>query len=63
MSEALADLLRPGRLTEVVDIGANPHGEDPPYKAMLAAGACRGSLAQGAGQRYTQLLARAGVPR
>ena len=41
MSETLAQLLRPDRITEVVDIGANPHGEDPPYKAMLAAGACR----------------------
>ncbi|MCM2329063.1 MAG: FkbM family methyltransferase [Lysobacter sp.] len=41
MIGTLADLLQPGRLTEVVDIGANPHGEDPPYKAMLAAGACR----------------------
>jgi FkbM family methyltransferase len=41
VSSALLDLLRPARLPEVVDIGANPHGEDPPYKAMLAAGACR----------------------
>lgn len=41
MSETLAALLAPARLTEVVDIGANPHGADPPYKAMLAAGACR----------------------
>lgn len=41
MSATLSDLLQPGRLTEIVDIGANPHGEDPPYKAMLAAGACR----------------------
>lgn len=65
MSGTLADLLRPERLTEVVDIGANPHGEDPPYKAMLAAGACRVTgfepqqdafarlvAAQGANERY-----------
>lgn len=39
--ESLSEILAPGRLTEIVDIGANPHGGDPPYKAMLAAGVCR----------------------
>jgi len=33
--------LSPGRLTEIVDIGANPIDGDPPYKAMLQAGLCR----------------------
>jgi FkbM family methyltransferase len=41
MSKTLLELLTPGRLTEVVDIGANPIDGDPPYKAMLAAGLCR----------------------
>jgi FkbM family methyltransferase len=37
----LADLLRPNRLTEVVDVGANPIDGDPPYKPMLVANLCR----------------------
>ena len=41
MSRALSDLLSPERITEVVDIGANPIDGDPPYKPMLAAGLCR----------------------
>jgi FkbM family methyltransferase len=36
----LCALLRPQRLTEIVDIGANPVG-DQPYKPMLDAGLCR----------------------
>jgi FkbM family methyltransferase len=38
--DALFQLLRPERLTAVVDIGANPIDGDPPYKDMLAAGLC-----------------------
>jgi FkbM family methyltransferase len=35
-------LVQPQRLTEVVDVGANPIDSEPlPYKAMLAAGLCR----------------------
>lgn len=41
MITALSELLSPQRLTEVVDIGANPIDGDPPYKRMLAAGLCR----------------------
>jgi FkbM family methyltransferase len=37
---ALSELLAPSRLTEVVDIGANPMGEPPPYTMMLSAGLC-----------------------
>lgn len=37
----LVDLLQPARLTEIVDIGANPIDGDPPYKDMLARGICR----------------------
>lgn len=36
----LIDLLRPVRLTQVVDVGANPIDGDPPYKALLASGGC-----------------------
>lgn len=41
MHRFLLDLLQPQRLTEVVDIGANPIDGDPPYLDMLKAGACR----------------------
>lgn len=41
MTTSLCALLRPQRLTEVVDIGANPAGVDPPYKPMLDIGLCR----------------------
>jgi len=40
LSTPLTELLRPQRLTEVADIGANPVG-DPPYKPMLDVGLCR----------------------
>jgi hypothetical protein len=41
MDSPLWEILKPQRLTEVVDIGANPIDGEPPYKAMLAAGLCR----------------------
>ena len=34
----LLDLLKPQRITEIVDIGANPIDGDPPYLPMLKAG-------------------------
>lgn len=34
----LVDLLKPQRIIEIVDIGANPIDGDPPYKPMLMAG-------------------------
>lgn len=37
----ILQLLAPERLTEVVDIGANPIDGDPPYKPLLDAGLCR----------------------
>jgi len=37
----MSEPLVPGRLTEIIDIGANPIDGDPPYKAMLKAGLCR----------------------
>lgn len=41
MNKAFADLLSAERLTEVVDVGANPIDGEPPYTPMLAAGLCR----------------------
>jgi FkbM family methyltransferase len=38
--DPLFQLLRPDRLTAVVDIGANPIDGDPPYKPMLERGLC-----------------------
>lgn len=39
--DRLSALLRPVRLTEVVDIGANPIDGDPPYKGMMQQTLCR----------------------
>ena len=41
MTRTLADFLSPRRLTEVVDVGANPIDGEPPYMPMLSAGLCR----------------------
>jgi FkbM family methyltransferase len=41
MNRSFFELLSPERLTEVVDVGANPVDGDPPYKPMLDAGLCR----------------------
>lgn len=38
--DPLSDLLRPDRLTAVVDVGANPVDGAPPYKPLLDAGLC-----------------------
>src|ERR1044071_1657019 len=40
-SDPLFNLLRPERLTAVVDIGANPIDSAPPYKQMLGRRLCR----------------------
>lgn len=39
--DGLSALLQPARLTEVVDIGANPIDGDPPYKGMMQQQLCR----------------------
>lgn len=41
MNTYLSELLNPSRLTEIVDIGANPIDGPPPYKSMLDIGLCR----------------------
>jgi len=38
--DPLFELLRPQRLTAMVDIGANPIDGDPPYKTMLGRRLC-----------------------
>lgn len=38
---AFRNLLSPQRSTEVVDVGANPIDDEPPYTPMLVAGLCR----------------------
>ncbi len=40
MSAAFQNLLFPQRLTDVLDIGANPIDGEPPYASMLAEGLC-----------------------
>ncbi len=39
--QPLLDLLKPQRITEIVDIGANPIDGDPPYKRLLEYRLCR----------------------
>jgi FkbM family methyltransferase len=41
MSDFLVELIRPDRLTIVVDIGANPIDSTPPYKSLLEKRLCR----------------------
>lgn len=41
MVSTLTDILSPQRLTEIVDIGANPIDGEPPYTQMLSAQLCR----------------------
>lgn len=40
MSKTLQDLVHTKKLTQILDIGANPIDGDPPYKKMLALGLC-----------------------
>jgi FkbM family methyltransferase len=53
-------LLSPQRLTEVVDIGANPIDGDPPYKPMLDAGLCRVTGFEPQQEALAELLRRKG---
>jgi FkbM family methyltransferase len=41
MSDFLFDLLKPDRLTAVIDVGANPIDSSPPYKPLLEKRLCR----------------------
>lgn len=61
MSKFLFQLLNPLRLTEVVDIGANPIDGDPPYKAMLEASLCRVTGFEPQKEALAELLSRKGL--
>ncbi|CAN5291877.1 hypothetical protein BH11PSE4_BH11PSE4_17600 [soil metagenome] len=59
-TDPLVDLLKPHRVTHVVDIGANPIDGDAPYKAMLSRRACRVTGFDPHPQALVQLNARKG---
>ena len=40
-TDKLVELLKPERITIVVDIGANAIDGEPPYKSLLQKGLCR----------------------
>src|SRR3954468_20543492 len=59
--DGLSALLQPARMTDVVDIGANPIDGDPPYKPMLQSGLCRVTGFDPHPQALAQLQARKGA--
>jgi FkbM family methyltransferase len=59
-NDPLLQLLSPHRLTEVVDVGANPIDGDPPYSKMLAAGLCRVTGFEPQEQALNELLRKKG---
>jgi FkbM family methyltransferase len=60
MADFLLDLLAPERLTQVVDIGANPIDGDPPYKNMLDAAICHVIGFEPQSDALSELLRRKG---
>lgn len=56
----LFEVLKPQRLTEVVDIGANPIDGEPPYAAMLASGLCNVTGFEPQEQALSELLRKKG---
>ncbi len=60
MHTSQLEILSPARLTEVVDIGANPIDGDPPYSQMLADGLCRVTGFEPQKQALEELLAKRG---
>jgi len=59
--KTLHTLLKPERLTEIVDIGANPIDGDPPYKQMLEAGLCRVTGFEPKEEALAELLQKKGT--
>lgn len=57
----LLDILQPERLTEVVDIGANPIDGEPPYKPMLSAGLCHVTGFEPQDTALAELVAKKGA--
>ncbi|MGZ8174222.1 MULTISPECIES: FkbM family methyltransferase [Methylobacter] len=60
MNNTLANILKLERLTEVVDIGANPIDGEPPYKPLLSAGVCRVTGFEPQESALAELLAKKG---
>jgi FkbM family methyltransferase len=60
MTTAFAEFLLPQRLTEVVDVGANPIDGEPPYTRMLSAGLCRVTGFEPQEQALLELLQKKG---
>ncbi|MEP7328624.1 MAG: FkbM family methyltransferase [Betaproteobacteria bacterium] len=61
MPTDLRTLLAPIRLTEVVDVGANPIDGVPPYASMLAAGLCIVTGFEPQPQAFAELMHKAGA--
>jgi len=55
------NLLKPDRLTEIVDIRANPIDGDPPYKRMLDSGLCQVTGIEPQEQALSELLQKKGM--
>jgi FkbM family methyltransferase len=58
MQSVLKEILKPARLTEIVDIGANPVDGDPPYKGMMESGLARVTGFEPQAQALEELLKR-----
>ena len=60
MPISLVDILSPSRLTEVVDIGANPIDGAPPYVSMLKEKVCRATGFEPQPEALEELLKKKG---
>jgi FkbM family methyltransferase len=60
MSDAFWEQLSPRRLTEIIDVGANPVDGEPPYGRMLSAGLCRVLGFEPQEQAFAELQANKG---
>ncbi len=58
--DVISNLLQMDRLTEIVDIGANPIDGQPPYKPMIDAGVCSITGFEPQEQALEELLAKKG---
>lgn len=58
MSEFLIDILKPDRLTAIVDVGANPIDGDAPYRSLLERRLCRVTGFEPQHEALSQLNAR-----
>lgn len=58
--DIICEILQVDRLTEIVDIGANPIDGEPPYKPMMDSGLCRVTGFEPQEQALAELLAKKG---